>query len=242
MDINWVSILRFIGAGLSICLPSIGCGYGEGRIAGRAAEAIARQPKASSDIVRSMLITQAVNETAGIFGLLVAIILLFVVPSSGGIAQAITFLAAGLCIGIGGIGVGIGSGLAGSAACEAVGRHPNGANKIISTTLIGQAVVETDFIFSLVIALLLIFIVPSTIEFYKIGAVLGAGFSMGFGAIGACIGIGIIAQKAIIGLSKNMRNGFIITRTMFLGQAITETMAVLSLIVSLLLLIMSGLM
>ena len=179
---------------------------------------------------------------AGIFGLLVAIILLFVVPSSGGIAQATSFLSAGLCIGIGGIGVGIGSGLAGSAACEAVGRHPNGVNKIILNTLIGQAVVETGYIFSLVIALLLIFIVPSTIEFYKIGAVLGAGFSMGFGAIGACIGTGITAQKAIIGLSKNMRNGFAITRTMLLGQAIAQTMAILPLIVSFLLLIMSGLM
>ena len=71
-----------IGAGLAV-IAGIGPGIGQGYAAGQAASAVGRQPEAKGDIVQTMLLGQAVAETTGIYGLVIAIILLFVKPLSG---------------------------------------------------------------------------------------------------------------------------------------------------------------
>lgn len=68
-----------VGAGLAM-ISGIGAGIGQGNAAGRASEAVGRQPEAQADITRTMLLGQAVAETTGIYGLVIAIILLFVRP------------------------------------------------------------------------------------------------------------------------------------------------------------------
>ncbi len=68
-----------VGAGLAM-IAGIGPGIGQGFAAGKGAEAVGRQPGAQSDIIRTMLLGAAVAETTGIYGLIVAIILLFANP------------------------------------------------------------------------------------------------------------------------------------------------------------------
>ncbi|NLK98130.1 MAG: ATP synthase F0 subunit C [Epulopiscium sp.] len=68
-----------IGAGLAM-IAGIGPGIGQGYAAGKGAEAVGRQPEAQGDIVRTMLLGAAVAETTGIYGLVVAMILLFANP------------------------------------------------------------------------------------------------------------------------------------------------------------------
>ncbi|HHV27377.1 ATP synthase F0 subunit C [Anaerosalibacter bizertensis] len=68
-----------IGAGLAM-IAGIGPGIGQGNAAAKGAEAVGRQPEAQDDIIRTMLLGQAVAETTGIYGLVIAIILLFVRP------------------------------------------------------------------------------------------------------------------------------------------------------------------
>ncbi|MFQ8600531.1 MAG: ATP synthase F0 subunit C [Oscillospiraceae bacterium] len=70
-----------IGAGFMIA--GIGPGIGQGYAAGKAAEAVGRQPEAQSDITRTMLLGAAVAESTGIYGLIVALILLFINPFIG---------------------------------------------------------------------------------------------------------------------------------------------------------------
>ncbi len=48
--------------------------------AGHAAGAVGRNPGAKSDVTSTMLLGQAVAETTGLYGLLVAMLLLFVKP------------------------------------------------------------------------------------------------------------------------------------------------------------------
>ncbi|HOE91641.1 MAG TPA: ATP synthase F0 subunit C [Candidatus Cloacimonadota bacterium] len=74
-----------------------------------------------------------------------------------GIAQGAAFLGAGICMGIGALGPGVGEGYTAGKACEGVARSPEQAGLITRTMLIGQAVSESTGIYSLVIALLLIF-------------------------------------------------------------------------------------
>ena len=68
-----------IGAGLAV-IAGIGPGIGQGIAAGYAASAVGRNPGANSDITSTMLLGQAVAETTGLYGLLIAILLLFVKP------------------------------------------------------------------------------------------------------------------------------------------------------------------
>ena len=67
-----------IGAGLAM-IAGIGPGVGQGIAAGHGA-AVGRNPGAKSDITSTMLLGQAVAETTGLYGLVVAIILMFVKP------------------------------------------------------------------------------------------------------------------------------------------------------------------
>lgn len=53
---------------------------GQGRIVSQAIESIARQPEAAGDIRSTMFIGLAMAETSGIYGLLIAIIMLFANP------------------------------------------------------------------------------------------------------------------------------------------------------------------
>lgn len=73
--------------------------------------------------------------------------------------RAAALLGAGIAMGLGAIGPGVGEGFTGGKACEAIGKNPEEANLLTRTMLIGQAVSESTGIYSLVIALLLIFVV-----------------------------------------------------------------------------------
>ena len=66
-----------------------------------------------------------------------------------------TPLAAGLAIGLGAIGPGIGIGLVGSKAMEAMGRNPEASGTVFLPMIIGMAFGEAVAIYSLVIAFLL---------------------------------------------------------------------------------------
>jgi F-type H+-transporting ATPase subunit c len=69
-----VKAAAFIGAGLSMGLGAIGPGVGEGMVAAKACE-----PREAGLLTRTMLVGQAVSESTGIYSLVIALLLLFVV-------------------------------------------------------------------------------------------------------------------------------------------------------------------
>ena len=68
-----------IGAGLAM-IAGIGPGIGQGFAAGKAAEAVGRQPEAKGDLTTTMLLGCAVAESTGIYALVIALLLLFMHP------------------------------------------------------------------------------------------------------------------------------------------------------------------
>lgn len=73
--------LKYLGAGLGAGLAAFtgfGTGIGQGGAAGKAVEAVGRQPEAVSAIRSTMIMGQAVAETTGIYGFVTAILLIFV--------------------------------------------------------------------------------------------------------------------------------------------------------------------
>ncbi|MBL0717119.1 MAG: ATP synthase F0 subunit C [Desulfosarcina sp.] len=75
------------------------------------------------------------------------------------IIKASAYLGAGLAMGLGAIGPGVGEGMAAAKACEAIGKNPAEAGLLTRTMLVGQAVTESTGIYALVVALLLLFVV-----------------------------------------------------------------------------------
>ena len=74
------------------------------------------------------------------------------------IIKAVALLGAGIAMGFGAIGPGIGEGFAAGKACEGISRRPEESGLLTRTMLIGQAVSESTGIYALVIAFILIFI------------------------------------------------------------------------------------
>ncbi len=71
--------LKYLAAGLCMGLGAWGPAVGEGFIGGKALEGMARQPEMANTLLRNMIIADAIAETTGIYSLLVAIMILFVV-------------------------------------------------------------------------------------------------------------------------------------------------------------------
>jgi F-type H+-transporting ATPase subunit c len=69
-----------VGAGLAIGLGAIGPGIGQGTAAGQAVEGIARQPEAEGKIRGTLLLSLAFMEALTIYGLVVALALMFANP------------------------------------------------------------------------------------------------------------------------------------------------------------------
>lgn len=66
-------------------------------------------------------------------------------------------IGAGLCMGIGAIGPGIGEGNAVGKALEGMARQPESAGMLRSTMIMGCAIAETTGIYSLLIAFMILF-------------------------------------------------------------------------------------
>jgi F-type H+-transporting ATPase subunit c len=73
--------------------------------------------------------------------------------------RGMALLAAGISMGLGAIGPGVGEGFVAGKACEAIGKRPDQAGLITKTMIIGQAISETTGIYALVVSLILIFVV-----------------------------------------------------------------------------------
>lgn len=64
-----------LGAGIA-ALACIGAGVGIGIAAGKASEAVARQPEAESKIMKMLLLGGAIAESTAIYGFVVAILII----------------------------------------------------------------------------------------------------------------------------------------------------------------------
>lgn len=64
-------------------LNGVNTAIGQGNIVSKAVESMARQPEARGTITSTMFIGLAMAETSGIYGILIAIVLLFANPLLG---------------------------------------------------------------------------------------------------------------------------------------------------------------
>ncbi|MCW6087139.1 MULTISPECIES: ATP synthase F0 subunit C [Clostridium] len=72
----FVSGMAALGAGIA-ALACIGAGIGTGKATGKAVEGVSRQPEASGKIMSTLVIGSAFSEATAIYGLIIALFLIF---------------------------------------------------------------------------------------------------------------------------------------------------------------------
>ena len=236
-ELDWVNLGAMIAAGISIGFGAIGAAVGEGYTAGFASEAISYRPQEAKDIFKNALIGQAMAETAGIFALVIAMLLLFIGFEKGNTLTATALLGAGMCMGFGALGSGYGSGYPAAETCKGIARQPQLASRLTTNMLVGSAVCQTPAIFAMVVSFMLLFLDVTANPFSPYwAAYIGAGLSTGLAAIGSGVGGGMAAGAACEGIGRHPEQAGPTTVTMLLGQAVAQTPAIFGLLVSFILL------
>ena len=233
--------LSAMGAGACM-IAGLGSGVGVGYAGGKAAEAVGINPESTSKSIMLMLVGSAMAQTSAIFSLVVTLILMYANPFIGVDANFLILGCSGLAAGIamiGGLGPGIGQGYAAGKAVEGTSFNLNASSKVMVVMILGQAIAQTSSIFSLVVALILMYANPLVgidSSFIILAAsALGAGFAM-IAGVGPGVGQGFAAGKASEATGMRPKLQGAVIRTMVLGQAVAQTTGIYGLVIALVLL------
>lgn len=237
MDITpetWNFIGRFVGAALALGLGGIGAAIGMGMAAAEANRGMMRQPSRHGDLLRTMLLGQAVGGSPSIFALVIGLLILFLPANeaTSGFVFASTLMGAGLAVGLGCLGGGVGCGFPSMEACQGVSRNPEKSTALMGTMMVGQALAQSPSIFATVIALNLLFLPVPLAGLASAGVAIGAGIAMGAGALGPGIGSGMAAGGAVRGQSHWPGSRPVTVRTMLIAQATCQTPAIFGMLVA----------
>ena len=230
-------ILAVTGAGLAVGLSAIGSGMGVGIAGATGAGVIAIKP----DKFGQALVFQAVPQTQGMYGLLVAVLILLSTGVIGGVGDPVSTpmglaaLGAGLAVGIAGLSA-IGQGIAASAGIATSSEDDTAMGR----SLVFSVIPETQAIYGLLVAILIMAftgmitrdIVPTLAAGF---ASVACGIAVGFAAISA-IGQGIAASAGISTTSEREEmfgKGLVFS-------VIPETQAIYGLLVAILIMAFTG--
>jgi ATP synthase F0 subunit c len=233
----WVSAASFLGAAMSVGFGAIGAALGEGFAAGNAGEAIGRNPDKSGDILKNMLIGQAVAESAGIFALVISMLLVFIHGEGLPLITAFALMGSGLAMGLSAVGSGLGGGFPAAECCQGIAENPDQQGALTTHMLIGSAICQTPAIFGMVVAFMLMFIDFSQQPLWPgWAALLGAGLCVGLAAIGSGAGSGMPAGSATRGMARQPAAATSIRTNMLIGSAVSQTPAIFGMVVAFMLL------
>ena len=150
--------LRLIGSGVCIGVGSIGPALGLAAFSKAVCRSIGTNRQAYPQLFQFTLFSEALIESPLIFTFVVSIIILQMRTQEPlNFIEGIGFLTAGLCMGLGTVGPGIGSGNVASGAATQIALTPQHFSSIMRTSLLGQVLIETSAIYALIIAIIIIF-------------------------------------------------------------------------------------
>lgn len=231
---DYAHILHLLSIALVVGCTSIGVGIGGG-LTGRAViRSLYRQPGASSELLKASFISLALVETAGIFSIIMGLILLLSFKETPSLYGSIGTLGVAFALGISGFVTGICSALPAQASFHSIARQPFFASRIINLMLITQSLIQTPVIFGLLISLLITASIGSVTTATEGLQLLAAGLCLGLGSIGPTLGLGRFTSKACTAPGLNrFAYGKIVPFTLISG-AIIETPLIFALIIALL--------
>jgi F-type H+-transporting ATPase subunit c len=147
---------------------------GQSIAARSAVQAIARQPDEADTISRNLFVSLAMIESLALYVLIVALVLLFANPLENDLTRAAaagkaqfwfitgSAVVAGLTILLGTTLAAIGQGRVAAAAMQAIAEQPGARDSVSTTLYISLALLESLALYSLIVALILLFANPLT--------------------------------------------------------------------------------
>jgi len=229
--------LAEIGMGCAIGLAAAAISIASSYAVKAACQSIARQPFFYQKIVTLMLLAQSIIGAPGVFAFIIALLIKINITPTISVIDGIKYLAAGLTVGVGSIGPSIGQAIFAASSCQAAGRNKQAYGKLLTFSLLSQAVVQTPLIFCLIIAIMIIFKSAATITMpiVAIAAFFSPSFAISIGSLGTAVAIGYAASKNCYYIVMDEKNYPLFIRTSLLAQAIIESAAIYALIVALIL-------
>lgn len=230
--------LMAIGAGISVGCAAVGAGVGVGITGAAASGVISEKP----DKFGMAIVFTAIPQTQGIYGLLIAILILQAGGFFGGLTTEIPVpvglvaIGAGLACGLAGFSA-IGQGIAAASGIANTAENP----EIFGKGIVFSAICETQAIYGLLIAVLILSLTgvlsgDFSVQMPVALGVIGAGLAVGLAGFSA-IGQGITSAGAIAAAARNPES---MGRSLVFA-AMSETFAIFGLLVAILILFGLGL-
>ena len=210
-----------VWAWLAIWLAGLWVGIGEGCMVAKALEAMTVDEKNKSKLITFMVLFIALIESAAIYGLVVAFQIL-----SSEIAW-LTAVWAWLAIWLAGLWVGVGEWKLSSKSIEVMARRPKYSSFFLTITILGIALVESAAIYWLVVAFQII-----GVEWLIGVSAVAAWVAIGFAALWAWIGEGVLVSGCIAAMNRNPHNKTKDLTFMVLFVALVEVIAIYGLIIA----------
>lgn len=229
--------LAELGMGLAIGIASAAISISSAFAVKAACQAIARQPFFMQKILTLMLLSQSIIGAPGIFAFIIALLIKVNILETLTVVDGIKLLAAGCTIGVGAIGPSIGQAIFSHSSCTAAGLNREAFAKLLTFSLLSQAVIQTPIIFCLIIAITTVFksIAATTSPFIAVVSFFSPAFAISVGSMGTAVAIGYAASKSSKYVVLKPENYPLFVRSSLLAQAIIESAAIYALIVALIL-------
>jgi F0F1-type ATP synthase membrane subunit c/vacuolar-type H+-ATPase subunit K len=204
----------------------------------KACFSIARQPFFSTPILNVMLITMSIMQTPILFGFVISAWINQLALSITTNYEAIGLLCAGICIGIGSIGPVIGQGIYAAQACTSLGKNRMIYRRILTFSLISQAIIESPAIFALITSILILNSISQELSLLKTILFAAATFCVSIAAITPSISSGRTSSSACEQITAQPQHYSILMQTSLIAQGILDTFAIYGLVVGLILLLL----
>lgn len=224
--------LHFGSASLTLFLSACGTGIGQGIAGAHALDSMTRQTLGTNQAFRAMIIGLAIMESGGIFALVLSLLLIFSSTPDITLAIATSEVGIALAMGIASAIVGISSSFTVAAACKSIMRQPFFSQKIMTTMLLSQSIIEAPVIFAFIISLMIKNYSSPSLTLFSAFRLLSSGLVIGIGSIGPAIGQAIFSSSAQKAIGNNLSAYKNIFTFMLLNQAVIETPVIFSLLVS----------
>ena len=222
-----------IGIAASICLTGFVVGIASSFPARYACLSVARQPFFSQKIQTLMLLTQSLMQTPIIFAFIIALLIKLQLHATLSLVDSFRLIASGLCIGIGSIGPSIGLAIFSKEVCKSAGVNREAYPKILSFTLLSEAIIESPIIFTLLVSIILLTTKVKPTDTLASGiAFLAASICIGLTTFGAGISSGRVSGQACKEIALQPEYYPIFAKLSLIAQALIETSAIYGLIIA----------
>ena len=156
-NLSVVDGIRYFSGGLVIALGCIGPAIGQAIFVSSACKSVGLNKSAYNKIFPFSMLSEAIIETPVIFSFVISFLLIYHSSSNSPMMASLASFGAAIAMGVGAIGTGISTGNVAASGCRSIAERPHSYGSVLRNSLVSQAIIESAAIYSLIVALFLVF-------------------------------------------------------------------------------------